>query len=581
MQELLEKLKTEIEIIKEEENKLQELTEKSEKLKDEKKQLEAKKDEIKDKKSGFYQDIKQQVDEKDEEFTDANNTRMSKVKEIDNLIKKKKVEIQEEIANKKQYIDDNRKVDLKEIDIDKLRAEKEKLDREIELNDITREEFDAKTDAEKAEIRQAKENYLNNKKRLAEINPKIQLIDTLNGKTPKESFMELDELSRNVEENFNKENLDCFLEDIKKMGQEKEEPTKEPEQSAEPTIEPEEPAKEPKETEEPKKQTEEFTKNSEKTKETTKEPEKTREPSEEIKKKLEQIKKETRGENSNYRNATLNADSKIDKSQIKRKKEVDKIASIRINEKAGTIYTKTESGKIEGIALSEAIYHKKSLHAILKISDICKEIAGGRIKGLLLGTKVNPAIVYALRKEPKQIENYITCLKEKKELPFELFHDLRDSSLSVMNRVKMWVHARAEDKLPGTTVILTERRWNKNKTIEAPKEAKKPETQKNKTKAQEADNPFEMYKQVEPNKDNTKSQEVHEPFTTYEQVKRDKNKPIADYYVDNEDNHIEKSATEKILRQEEEKRAKEVEKFMPDTVENRNGEVVADFGENR
>ncbi len=558
MKELLEKLKTEIESIKKEEAKLEELTEKSAKLNKEKEQLESERNEIKDTKSGFYRDMDKKVNEKQEEFIDANNARMDKEKEIKNLIKNKKEEIQEAIENKKQFIDDNRNVDLKEIDIDALKAEKEKLDREIELNDITKEEFDKKTDAEKEEIRQAKQNYLNNKKRLAEISPKIQLIDTLDGKTAKESFMELDDLSRKVENNFNKENLDNLLNDVQALGQEKEktaeEPTKEPEQSQEPAEEQEkteEPVKEP-EKEEPVKEPEE-------TAEPKKEPKTSKEPNEEIKKKLEQIKKEAEKANANYRNVRWNAEPKFDNNQTRKAKEIDKIASIRINERSGIIYTKTESGKVEGIALAEAIYHKKSLHAILKIGDICKEVAGGRIKGLLLGTKVNPAIVYALRKEPKQIENYITCLKEKKELPFELVHDLRDSSLSIMNRVKMWVHARAEDKLPGTTVVLSERRWNKNKAIEAPKETKKPETSKNRAKAQE----------------------VHEPFTMYKQVERDKDKPIADYYVDNADNHIEKNANEKILKEQEEKRAKEVERFMADTVEDRNGKVIADLGENR
>ena len=129
----------------------------------------------------------------------------------------------------------------------------------------------------------------------------------------------------------------------------------------------------------------------------------TKEPDEEIRKKLEQIKKQTEKNNRDYRNINLNADPKIHKSQIKVPKENDKIVSIRINERSGIIYTKTESGKAEGIALAETMYHKKSLSAILKINEMCKEIAGGRIKGLLLGTKVNPAIVYALRKQKQSI----------------------------------------------------------------------------------------------------------------------------------------------------------------------------------
>ena len=183
-------------------------------------------------------------------------------------------------------------------------------------------------------------------------------------------------------------------------------------------------------------------------------------------------------------------------------------------------------------------------------------MAGGRIQGLLLGTKVNPAIIYALRKDPKEIKEYITSLKEKKELPFELFHDLRSSSLSVMNRVKMWVHARAEDKIPGTTVIISDRVWNKNKALEAAKVPKEPE---NRTKAQKVDKPFEMYKQVI----------------------RDKDKPITAYQVKNDDNHIEKNATDRILKEEEQKRAKEVQKLKGDAILDKNGKVVTNLGENK
>lgn len=62
MEELLEKIKTEIEAIKEEEVKLEELTEKSNKLGEEEEQLKKERDAISDTNSGFYQDAKEQVE---------------------------------------------------------------------------------------------------------------------------------------------------------------------------------------------------------------------------------------------------------------------------------------------------------------------------------------------------------------------------------------------------------------------------------------------------------------------------------------------------------------------------------------
>lgn len=102
MEELLEKIKTEIEAIKEEEVKLEELTEKSNKLGEEEEQLKKERDAISDTNSGFYQDAKEQVEKKHEEFTYANNTRMHKEDEIKDLIKEKKTQIQEEIENQKR-----------------------------------------------------------------------------------------------------------------------------------------------------------------------------------------------------------------------------------------------------------------------------------------------------------------------------------------------------------------------------------------------------------------------------------------------------------------------------------------------
>ena len=353
MEELLEKIESEINSIKEEQAKLGELTEKSAKLQEEEKQLSDELSTIQDTKSGFYQDAKQKLDEKHQEFTEANNNRMSKEKEVDKLIDEKKAEIRKQIAAQKQYLDENRNVDLadlKSINIDKLRAEKEKLDREIELNSITREEFDKKSDSEKKEIRKAKENYLNNKKRLAEVNPKLQLIDTLDGKTPKEKFIELDNLDRNIEANFNKDNLENIDKNIHKSIDKRKEEKDDIETLLEQMIAGREKREEERYYEDVKSGLEETKNRMKREQEEMKAAIPQEEPKdldEDTKKKIEQVKKETQAANKDYKNIHLNMGPEIDKTQINIKKETEKIASIRINEKSGTIYTKTKNGKIE------------------------------------------------------------------------------------------------------------------------------------------------------------------------------------------------------------------------------------------
>lgn len=208
MEEILEQIKNEIDAIEEQQNNLKELEKNAEKLKEEEKQLQEEQNGIRDKESGFYKDLSEKIAEKHAEFIEVNNMRQDKDSEINELIFKAKGKIQREIESKKKYIDENRNADVKGIDLAKLKAEKEKIEREIELNNITREEFDTKSDAEKQEIRKAKENYLNNKHRLAEINPTIELIDALDGKTPKDKFIELDNLNEEIEETFNRDHLD-------------------------------------------------------------------------------------------------------------------------------------------------------------------------------------------------------------------------------------------------------------------------------------------------------------------------------------------------------------------------------------
>ena len=148
MEELLEKIKDEIKIIKKQQSKVEKLTEKSANLQEEEKKSQEELDTIKDANSGFYQDAKKELDEKHYEFVMTDNERRNEEKELDKLIAEKKAKIRQEIADKKNYVDENRNVKLVE-DIGRLKAEKERLDKEIELNNVTKEEFDKKSDSEK------------------------------------------------------------------------------------------------------------------------------------------------------------------------------------------------------------------------------------------------------------------------------------------------------------------------------------------------------------------------------------------------------------------------------------------------
>ncbi len=214
MEEILAKIENEINNIKEKQQETQTLTEKSETIRKEEEQLKQEQSLMEDKESGFYYDLSKKIEEKHAEFITANNERMNKNRDIEQLISEKKSEIKMLLQQKKAYIDENRNVDLTGVDFAQLKSEKEKIEKEIALNDTTKEEFLKLSDSEKQEVRKAKERYLINKHRLAEISPTVELLETLDGKTPRDRYLEIDNYEKMIDENFNKNNLDKILESI-------------------------------------------------------------------------------------------------------------------------------------------------------------------------------------------------------------------------------------------------------------------------------------------------------------------------------------------------------------------------------
>jgi hypothetical protein len=214
MEEIFKKIENEIKFIKEQEKKLEILTESSKEAQDELKKVEEERNAVTDKESGFYKDLSEKVTESEKAFREEDIKRMNKDREINKLVSEKKESILKDLEAKKQYIDENRNIDLQGIDLKQLKEEKEKLEKEIKLNDTTKQEFELMSDSDKKAVRKAKENYLNNKHRLEEINPKIELIDILVDKSPKDKFMEIENLIKNFEEKFDRKNMDALLSDI-------------------------------------------------------------------------------------------------------------------------------------------------------------------------------------------------------------------------------------------------------------------------------------------------------------------------------------------------------------------------------
>ena len=214
MEEILEKIESEINNIKKQQEEAKILTERSEELRKEEEQLRQEQNSMGDKESGFYQDLSKKIEEKHGEFIMANMYRMNKNRDVQQIIFQKKTEIKSLLEEKKKYIDENRNVDLSGFNLAELKAEKEQIEKEIKLNATTKEEFLELSDLRKKQVKKAKERYLINKHRLDEISPTIELMETLDGKPPRDRYLEIDSYEKMIDKNFNEEGLDQILESL-------------------------------------------------------------------------------------------------------------------------------------------------------------------------------------------------------------------------------------------------------------------------------------------------------------------------------------------------------------------------------
>ena len=274
---------------------------------------------------------------------------------------------------------------------------------------------------------------------------------------------------------------------------------------------------------------------------------------------INDVKEKMEQENSDYENMHL-----LDEEELKqvpkisglKSKILDKIQYIEIKEKDEKVYYKDNTGKEQEISTDIG---KKELFKKLKISDICKELSNSKISSMLLRRKINPNIVSALKEYPEQLKEYITSIKDKKDLPFELVHNLE--GISIWKKFRLNKFAKMEEKL-GAKVLG--RLFDKNRTL---KEGDIPEKKDTKNV---------MDKQKEANEVNDKAQKAmketleNNKYARVTPEEKDLKRPgkvsmDTKYKIDNKGNIIEKVAKdkyEKISKEEQAKRAEEVKKMM-------------------
>lgn len=430
MEKIIRELGNEISGLQKQKGEVIEIEAKMRQLQDEMKAKKAEMDEIPDKKSGFYTDLAEEFKEKDSEFKNVYIERERKRGALNKEFSEKKNDVLNKLGKKLRFVDENRNINM-EVDLEALKKEKEKIEEEIKLNDTPKEEFLKMEPSDQRRVKKAKENYLNNKHRLGEISPQIDAIEAMDGKSPKDRYLEISQMIKIIDEKFTLEKIDDFKKRIDKVNENKEEETSQEENDGKQ----EDIEEDISQGDTTKKEDNQF--------------------------------KQTDTVNGFRVTTTSSPIATTPENINKEPKESKGIENIIISERNGNAIIAFKNGEKSTSNIGEIFENKKNIYGKANIKEICKNIAGDKIRGLLLSAKVNPAIVDLLQNysEPEMMQEYIQCLNDKKELPFELVHDLRDSKLGIMNRLKMWVCARAEDKIPGTKITFVTRLWNKNKAM--------------------------------------------------------------------------------------------------------------------
>lgn len=215
--DLINEYEKEIKELKKQKESIEKLSEQSANLKVERDKKKQELDKIQDYKSAFYEDLSKEYSEKDSEFaTSLAHEELAK-RNLKRNLEEKKSEILNGLETKLVKVEENRNNEFAKMEQDevkKLTEEKKKLEEELKLNDVTKEEWLKLPREEQIKVNHAKEQYLNNKHRLQEIEPKLEIANIYEGKTPIEKYTEIKEKIDVINKEFTLENLDNLVEKL-------------------------------------------------------------------------------------------------------------------------------------------------------------------------------------------------------------------------------------------------------------------------------------------------------------------------------------------------------------------------------
>ena len=207
----------EIKELREQKESIEKLSEQSANLKIERDKKKQELDKIQDYKSEFYDDLSKEYADKDSKFAASLAHEELAKRNLKRNLEEKKSGLLNELEVKLAKVEKNRNsefANLTQDEVKKLTEEKKKLEEELKLNDVTKEEWLKLPREEQIRVNHAKEQYLNNKHRLEEIEPKLEIANLYEGKTPIEKYTEIKEKMDVINKEFTLENLDNLVEKL-------------------------------------------------------------------------------------------------------------------------------------------------------------------------------------------------------------------------------------------------------------------------------------------------------------------------------------------------------------------------------
>lgn len=422
--DLIKEFEKEIKELKEQKESIEKLREQSANLKEKRDMKKQELDELQDRKGAFYEDLSKEYDEIDSEFGASLTKEELAKRKLKRTLEEKKAKKLNELETKLSEVEKNRNseyVNITQDEAKKLTEEKKKLEEDLELRWVTKEERLKLPKEKQMRYNQAKEQFVNNRNKLQEIEEKLEIANLYQGKKPIEKYKEIKEEMNVINNEFTLENLDNL---IGKLNQ---------------------------------KENEEFDKRKAIRADLDARTEKAIESNK--KKILGEKPEDTNGNNSNNGTNTNNGTNNRSTDYLQGK---DLITGIEIREGSNliNITKQNENGEKQTSQVEKKIEkilkNKKKIFAEPEIAEILNNVEPSKFKQFLLKRKLNPVILSTLNdnKQSTTILDYIEAIKNKENCEnLEIKHDISHTVLKGNLKRMMKRVAKTENKIDGMQVI--------------------------------------------------------------------------------------------------------------------------------